>query len=264
MRLSINNFKARARYLEEIICKTESSLSTAPDGHLRITGYDGKKKYYLESGEADKRSSYIRRKDIIVAAQLAQKDYDQRILQAARAELVNLKKMIARYEIGIVEDIYGKLSPGRQELVTPIMMPDDEFISRWLSQEYTGPGFEEGYPYFYTDEGLRVRSKSEVSIANKYSKLGVPFLYEKPVFLKGRGWVYSDFSVLNVRLRKEFIHEHLGMMDEPEYARRAVVKIEAYERNGYFQGKNLILTFETKNEPFDTRRMDDIIDQYLR
>ena len=84
------------------------------------------------------------------------------------------------------------------------------------------------------------------------------------MYLKGYGWVNPDFRVLNIRLRKEFIHEHLGKMDDPEYAVKNIAKLNAYMRNGYFPGKNLIITFETQSAPFDARIMDDIIEQYLR
>ena len=52
-------------------------------------------------------------------------------------------------------------------------------------------------------------------------------------------------------------------MDDPEYAEENVAKINAYEKNGYYPGKNLILTFETKGNPFDVRKIEDIAKQYL-
>ena len=171
--------------------------------------------------------------------------------------------MIRRYEIGTAEDIYENLPPARRALVTPILLPDDQFVKNWLAQQYEGLGFEEGAPEFYADSGLRVRSKSEIGIANKYGELQIPMLFERPLKLKGWKTVYPDFTLLNVRLRKEFIHEHLGKMDDPEYAEENVAKINAYEKNGYYPGKNLILTFETKGNPFDVRKIEDIAKQYL-
>lgn len=40
-------------------------------------------------------------------------------------------------------------------------------------------------------------------------------------------------------------------------------KIRAYDKSGYFLGDNLILTFETKNLPLDTREIDRIIHHFL-
>lgn len=178
-------------------------------------------------------------------------------------ELSTLNKLIGRYELGTVEDIYGKLQPARRALVTPILLPDEEFAKNWLAQSYEGLGFEEGAPEYYAESGLRVRSKSEIGIANKYDEFEIPMLFERPIKLKGWKTVYPDFTLLNVRLRKEFIHEHLGKMDDQEYLMENIAKINAYMKNGYFPGKNLILTFETKSQPFDLRIMDLIINQYL-
>lgn len=61
----------------------------------------------------------------------------------------------------------------RQKLVTPIWVPDDEFVQVWQQEEYTGKEFAEGIPEFYTEKGERVRSKSEVIIADLFNKNGI-------------------------------------------------------------------------------------------
>jgi len=77
------------------------------------------------------------------------------------------------------------------------------------------------------------------------------------------GTVYPDFTVLNIRLRKEFYWEHLGMMDEEEYAENAVKKINCYEQNEIFQGDQLILTYETRKSPINPQMIMGLIRQYL-
>lgn len=209
------------------------------------------------------RRRYLSEKDKSLICELAQKNYDEKVLAAAKEELKLLTRLINKYQSGIAEDVYNKLLPVRQQLVKPILLPEDEFVKKWLEQPYEKLGFDIGAPEFYTEKRLRVRSKSEIGIANKYDSIGIPMLYEKPIFLKGWGRVWPDFTLLNVRLRKEYAHEHLGMMDDPEYAKDSVAKIHAYEKNGYFPGKNLILTFETRDNPFDTKIIEDIAKQYL-
>lgn len=263
MRLLLNNFKNRANYLEKVIGEKEESLKNAPQGYLRAAYKNGESEYYLKNSKKEKRGRYLKQTEREIAILLAQKEYDEKVLKYARTELNSLNKLIRRYEIGTAEDIYDNLPPARRALVTPILLPDDEFVKNWLAQQYEGLGFEEGAPEFYADSGLRVRSKSEIGIANKYGELQIPMLFERPLKLKGWKTVYPDFTLLNVRLRKEFIHEHLGKMDDPEYAEENVAKINAYEKNGYYPGKNLILTFETKGNPFDVRKIEDIAKQYL-
>lgn len=263
MRLSLKNFRNRAEYLNDMIAQKKLCLESAPAGSLRAANNNGRPRYYHKMTSEEKCGRYLKSTERELAIALAQKDYDQRIIRAALEELSTLNKLISRYELGTAEDIYEKLNPARRVLVEPVFLPDDEFVANWLAQTYEGLGFEEGAAEFYADTGLRVRSKSEIGIANKYDDLGIPMLFERPLKLKGWKTVYPDFTLLNVRLRKEFIHEHLGMMDDPEYAEENIAKINAYEKNGYYPGKNLILTFETRSNPFDSRKIEDIAKQYL-
>ncbi|MBP3758871.1 MAG: hypothetical protein J6I83_03395 [Firmicutes bacterium] len=263
MRLSLNNFKNRVDYLNKLINEKEERLKNAPEGYLRTAYKNGNPEYYLKKSQKEKTGRYLKRSERETAVLLAQKDYDRRVVKSAETELKILNRLIDSYELGTAEDIYGKLQPARRALVTPILLPDEEFAKNWLAQPYEGLGFEESAPEYYAESGLRVRSKSEIGIANKYDEFEIPMLFERPIKLKGWKTVYPDFTLLNVRLRKEFIHEHLGKMDDPEYLMENIAKINAYMKNGYFPGKNLILTFETKSQPFDLRIMDEIINQYL-
>lgn len=57
--------------------------------------------------------------------------------------------------------------------------------------------------------------------------------------------------------------EHNGMVDNPEYARKMVRKIQAYESNGIFPGERLILTFETENMVLSTNKIEQMVKRYL-
>ena len=112
--------------------------------------------------------------------------------------------------------------------------------------------FKEGIPEYYTRKGLRVRSKSEVIIADILDELYVPFLYEKPLKLK-TGIVHPDFTLLNIKERREVYWEHFGMMDDIEYRNNAMMKIRNYEASGLYQYDSVIWTFETGSYPLNTK-----------
>ena len=61
---------------------------------------------------------------------------------------------------------------------------------------------------YSTEKGELVRSKSELLIADMYYSLGIPYKYEAGVKLRGGIVRYPDFTLLRVRDRKEFYHEH--------------------------------------------------------
>lgn len=130
--------------------------------------------------------------------------------------------------------------------------------------EYPRMGFdEEDSTDFFTSKGERVRSKSEIVIADALARKGIPYRYEYPLVLSDGGAVRPDFYCLNKRTRKEKVWEHLGMMSDYDYSNKNVKKIDKYEMNGYFPGDNLIVTMETDKCFLNTRLVDQIIDKYL-
>ena len=73
-------------------------------------------------------------------------------------------------------------------------------------------------PLLFSENGERVRSKSEVIIADILKNNGIPYRYEYPVLINRN--IHPDFCCLNVRTRKEYFWEHFGKMDDIEYARQ--------------------------------------------
>ena len=53
------------------------------------------------------------------------------------------------------------------------------------------------------------------------------------------------------------------MMDNPDYAEKAIQKIFSYNMNGIYPGDKLILTSETKNVPINIRQINGIIQHFL-
>ena len=159
--------------------------------------------------------------------------------------------------------VYEVLSKDRQLLVNPIWPSDEEFLREWLKQESCQGTFDEDFPEFYTKNNERVRSKSEILIANDLFDYKVPYLYECRINLPGYGTAFPDFIILDMKKRRTIIWEHLGMMDEPDYVERNLRKINAYLKNGYVIGETLILTFETHDQPLNTVIVDKTIKHYF-
>ena len=109
-----------------------------------------------------------------------------------------------------------------------------------------------------------MRSKSELIIANALEQCGVPYRYEYPLYLKGIGTVYPDFTCLNINKRKEIVWEHFGMMDNISYANKNIAKIQTYNQNGFFPGKNMIMTFETSQNAISSNIIQNMIKEFLQ
>ena len=183
---------------------------------------------------------------------------------SAEIELGMIERFIKFYETQKCEDIYEKLNPHRQKHVSPITLPDKAFVEQWEQVLYQPKGFKEDAPEYYTDKGERVRSKTEILIANALKKHNIPYRYEAPLYLNEFGTIHPDFTVLNVPLRKELYWEHMGMMDNSDYAQDAVRRIEMYEKNDIFPGDRLVLTYETSRYPMNSRMIEKMIFHYLK
>ena len=255
--------KEQRIYLHKIIEEKRRALEDAPKGRLRCKKNHERQEYYWVTDRENTIGRYLLVDQQDLVKTLAQKAYDLKALGFAEEEYKRLCALEKYREAHPLESAYEQYSPARKALVRPIVLSDEEYITRWKSRQHTVLGFEEGAPEFYTKAGLRVRSKSEIIIAERLDDLVLPYIFEFPVYLPDRGWVFPDFTILNVRLRKAYLWEHLGRMDDPGYLVSNISKLKSYEKEGYYMGDNLIVTFETKDSPIDTRQVDRLIKHFL-
>lgn len=165
--------------------------------------------------------------------------------------------------ISKIDSELPKLHTQRQLLVTPVEPIWEKELAKWYDSEYHGKEFYEGTAEIVTEKGERVRSKSEKILADYFYRNNILYQYEKPLYLKGYGTIYPDFTFLSKKTRKEIYWEHEGMMDKPEYAKSAVKKIESYQRNGIHLGERLILTFETELTVLNSQIVEELVEKYL-
>lgn len=251
----------------------EKRLLNAPEGRLRVSNCRGFARFYriTEAGEVSGEYLSVANKEII--RKLAQKDYDSKVLSMLQKEYKLLTKINIYYSksassgeeffYGPEESIPAGMVEARRKEIQPIVLDQESYIEEWKGQEYERKGFSDGTPEYRTSRGIRVRSKTEWMIAELLEKKGVPFYYEKPLYLKGSGTVHPDFTVLNVKKRKTMYWEHLGMMGDEQYSRHALKKIEYYIMNDIFPGIELILTHETASDPVRPQILEKTIETYL-
>ncbi len=254
--------KERLEQLTSLKNMCEAGLKSAPAGTLRVDRHGKVIQYYNRIDPAKPNGEYIPVSNRDLAVKLAQKEYEQKMLKSVNEEIKVLLHLIEHYPACRPEDVMSKVAEPKRGLIRPFHLSEEEFVERWKSVEYISNPFYESRDNLMTEQGEIVKSKSELIIANLLFQAGVPYRYEFPLSLGRQGTVYPDFMILNKRLRKEILWEHLGMMDIPEYAEKAVRKITAYEENGYFPGENLILTMETKDQPLDVRLVKKMIRKY--
>ena len=262
----MNEFKqmleGRMKELKQIVIKMENAIKNSPDTTVHIANSRKNPQFYFNNNG---KRTYANQKDQMLVTQLCQKDYNQRILAKAKQELKELERLYKNYDNKTYESVYEKLHPVRQQLINPIWLPDEEFVKQWEAVAYTPKGFSPESPEFYTDKGERVRSKSEILIANALKKHHVPYRFEYPYQFEPYGPIFHpDFTVLNVRTRKEYIWEHLGKMDDEGYQDYTMNRIISFEKNGILPGDRLILTHETLKNPLSSKIIEKTIQYYLK
>ncbi|MBE5877347.1 MAG: hypothetical protein E7290_10730 [Lachnospiraceae bacterium] len=260
MRLNINAFKREEIVLSKILKPIRERIAKAPKGFLRISKRNNRIEYYCkEEGRPGQNGRYLRKNEIELAKQLAQRDYDIQILKAAETRKKAIEHLVKVYEQTDLGEIYRKTNQYRKALITPVEISDEEYIRRWQEVDYPRMGFDENAPEYITERGERVRSKSEKIIADKLNSLGIPYRYEYPLVLNGNITRRPDFMILKMPERKEVYLEHLGMLDKPDYLEDAVYKWNLYEKNGLYLGETFFFTHETSKYPLNTRALDEML-----
>ncbi|MCR5083273.1 MAG: hypothetical protein K6B15_07365 [Parasporobacterium sp.] len=252
--------------LKKIKQVVDKRLANVPEGNLRITS-SGKHVQYMQckekNGKYHKQGEYIKKEDLSLVRALAQKTYDQKVKRLVDRRLRQIQIINKDYNDNEIEMIFTNMNISRQEFVDPVEKTWEQKLDDWKSQPYIGKEFKEGTPEIYTKKGERVRSKSEKLIADTLFDMGIEYKYECPLYLKGYGTVYPDFTILSPKTGKEIYWEHDGRMDDIKYAQKAVKKINSYTLNGIIPGDRLILTFETSNVVLDDRVIKKMIDSFI-
>ena len=245
----------RIRKLDELILAKTEAVSAAPEGHLRILKKSGFVQYYDGNEYLHTDDSRIRL--------LAQRRYDKQVIKAALAEKRLLMHVVDNYPHIPIEEIYMAQNAVRQELIKPIMLPDEEFIERWLAEPYIRKPFAKNAPEIYSNKGERVRSKSEKMLADMFFLHGQPYKLECPLSNMYGEVIHPDFTLLRVKSRTIFYWEHCGMLDNPSYASDLDNRLRFYGSLGIFPGKGLLLTTETDGRPIDMRLAEEMMRQVL-
>ncbi len=236
-------------------------LSHVPDIGINVHISNGHYQYRLVNKDSGEKQ-YVKNRDIPLIRKYAQKAYETKMHMELLALKHSLEVFLKHYDVRKLNEIYDRMANGKKALIEPMIESDESFIERWMDESYEEMPFYDNTEFFSAG-GIRVRSKSELIIANTLEQCGIPYKYEKPLTLKGFGQVRPDFTCLHVKAREEVIWEHFGMMDNPAYANKNVAKLSLYHQNGFYVGKNLITSFETSQNPISSRLVGSMIEQYL-
>lgn len=134
-------------------------------------------------------------------------------------------------------------------------------IYTWRSIKYEGNPYRPDQKIHRTPGGIYVRSKSELLIATHLEYMDIPYRYEAHLVLEGN-IVYPDFTILRPADNKLIYWEHMGMLDDFDYAQKASMKLMQYFQCNIRPYDNLITTYDD-NGTLDMAHIEQITNTML-
>lgn len=239
-----------------------------PQGTIRAS-YSGKnhtrEQYYWREQSYDKSGKYVKKtpENQKFLKMMIQREYDQKIIKAVRGEYKYLQAGQQFSSGDSISRVFKSMGTLKQKWISPVLLSDAEYARIWRKQSFNTSSYKNENKLYKTRQGENVRSKSELIIANALFEHKIPYRYECPLIEKKRIWTLPDFTVLNVRRRKEYYWEHFGMMGNPNYVQKALKKIRDYEKHHKFPGIDIIYTFESSEISIDPEIIEEIIENYF-
>ena len=172
--------RERVEELSSVEAVLSKRLSRAPTGVLNVSPHRGGFQYFRVTAKTGRKGEYIPEEKMSLASAIAQRDYDAKMLAEIQRLRAALEKCVVKYDVSIAENLYAQLHPARRSLVTPLVYPNEDFVARWSAVKYAGRDFDADGPVLMTSRGERVRSKSEIIIADALFRRGIPYRYEFP------------------------------------------------------------------------------------
>ena len=253
--------KERSKF-ESIEKSAEERIRKAPEGTVCVNRHGKGVQFYIRHDPKDRNGRYLPAAEREKALALIQKKYDRQIASAAGKQAELLDHFIRNYNPDCLKKIYESMSDVRKRSIIPVELPDHVYAERWQSMPFQPKEISSDVPEHFSNKGERVRSKSEVMIADALAQAEIPYRYECPLSLEAGVVLHPDFTILRIPDRKLLYWEHLGMMDDPDYVIKNLKRIRFYEQNGIMPGIQLILTMETSQQPLNLSVIKQMIGTY--
>ena len=236
----------------------QKEIKTLPKGELLIKKSGGYTLFYKKYGNkeqgigSDRELKRMMARKCVLRNEIAK---SKSICKLLEQDLKVLKKIKDKNRKALHRRTYERILE---------LFPEEDYVYSERQREWMNGGsmqndLNRDDLKYVTRSGIRVRSKSERTIADLLTENSIAFRYEAE-FVMESGSFFPDFTIMR-RDGKLVLWEHMGLMDDPEYFRRACNKIEKYRREGFSQHTDLICTYEEDIASPD--RLHDIIERYL-
>jgi len=252
----------------QLLKKLERELESLTEGRIHIKDVRGKIRYYqyipsAKPGIAAKQL-YLGNKDKRIKEELCRRKYIELSIPVIKRIIELERCFIEKYKTYDPIEMINNLPEKYRDIShSPIQkMVERNHPLIWAQAEYNKSDLHPERLTYRTQNDLRVRSKSELIIANQLEVNEIPFRYEEAIDLNGRTF-YPDFTILNPRDNRIIYWEHFGMVDDADYQNSMIKKLDTYKANDILLWNNLIVTFESESNPLDIHKIRDLVKYFL-
>lgn len=239
----------RERYDQEM-----KELRKMPEGTLTFRNNNGNIQFvqllsYSEAGNVLRKRRGITT-DTHLTMKLARKKYLKISTELLLKEIDRLSKFIEQRTEPTPDNILKMLSENWNHVPRSYLFPHKTNQEKWAAAEYRRNGKNLHELRHTTSRGLKVRSKSELLIAEKLDSYGIPYRYDQVI--GNTRYIFSpDFTI---KTKRGFIYwEHCGKMSDSDYRAYNKWKLSQYESMKIVPWDNLIITYDQNDGDFDMR-----------
>ncbi len=243
-------------YKKELV-KQKAELKSMPKGTLILRKEKGSTSYVqLIPSSATPTGKQLRKgitKNEALLQKMARKKYLEISTKLLEEEVINLNKYLRKRLEPSPENVLSLLPDHYKTLPEKMFFPQKRNADKWASADYRRNGKNPEQLTHISAKGLRVRSKSELIIAEMLDRYGIPYRYEQVIRI-GRHFFSPDFIIWT---ENGLIYwEHCGMMAKPDYREYNKWKLSVYDNTGIVPWKNLIITYDNEDGDLDARIID--------
>lgn len=222
--------------------------------------------FYIKEGKRRKYLGGVKSDDVV---RIKRTRYVEKAIVVLENDLRLLDKLAKGYKLSDFEEINMMIPKTYRPETYDYYEHLPDVAKRWLEEKEAekasyGPWYPEDLIHRVSN-GLMVRTKSEMAIAEILLRNGIPFVYELPHVLKNGKVVHTDFTILSiVDYKTEYLLEHEGSMEDQEYRRKHSWRIENYFLSGFVPNVNIFFTFDGVDGSIDGESVQRIIDGWFK
>jgi len=261
----LSNVIAERKAYQKMITAFQNELKSLPKGNVTRKLVRGHTYLYFTFITKDEKQKYIqkivKKEEMPLAEAVLRRKFVEKSLKILYANVKCMEKLekeyIPFYFIEILEQLPFKLDNSHEMIVTK-----NDLINAWQKEEYEPCNYYKIKLIHFTTCGIKVRSKSEVIIANLLTANQVPFRYEAKVIIEDQVF-YPDFTIMKPKDGEIIYWEHFGMINNKEYYKDKERKRDFYIQNGLIPWDNLIETYDYSDGTINIERIQSIIDAFI-